>query len=152
MGDFLYSNSEDWVESCTALAGRGELQGELAEFAPPYGPHCHGRSVGLGERPGLSAGKRHFRSSPCIILGFPGISGCECRAAVALLFGSALLPQNRRQGHGRHNLDRLRGDLIPDFRLIDYFITLLSNDTCPALNGIPGNREQLKSELMDGNI
>jgi len=44
---------------------------------------------------------------------------------------------------------RLHGDLIPDFRLIDYFITLLSTDTSPALNGIPGNQELLKAELAE---
>ena len=43
----------------------------------------------------------------------------------------------------------LHGDLIPDFRLIDYFITLLSTDTSPGLNGIPGNQEQLKAELAE---
>lgn len=47
---------------------------------------------------------------------------------------------------------RLHGDFIPDFRLIDYFITLLSTDTCPALDGLPGNQEQLKAELMEMGI
>lgn len=47
---------------------------------------------------------------------------------------------------------RLQGDCIPDFRLIDYFITLLSTDTSPALNGLPGNQEQLKAELMETGI
>ena len=30
---------------------------------------------------------------------------------------------------------RLHGDLVPDFRLIDYLVTLLSTESCPALNG-----------------
>lgn len=60
---------------------------------------------------------------------------------------------------GPHKLDqfiarifRLHGDLIPDFRLVDYFITLLSTETCPALNGMPGNQEQLKAELSEMGI
>lgn len=38
----------------------------------------------------------------------------------------------------------LNGDLIPDFRLIDYLVTLPSTDTNPALNDVTGNQEQLK--------
>jgi hypothetical protein len=60
---------------------------------------------------------------------------------------------------GPHKIDRmlarllrLHGDLIPDFRLIDYFITLLSTESCPALNGMPGNQEQLKYELTEMGI
>jgi hypothetical protein len=30
---------------------------------------------------------------------------------------------------------RLKGDLVPDFRLIDYLVTLLSTETSPGLNG-----------------
>ena len=47
---------------------------------------------------------------------------------------------------------RLHGDLIPDFRLTDYFISLLSTDTSPALNGMIGNQEQLKAELAELGI
>ncbi len=43
----------------------------------------------------------------------------------------------------------LHGDLVPDFRLIDYLVTLLSTDTSPALNGLPGNQLQLKQELAE---
>lgn len=46
----------------------------------------------------------------------------------------------------------LHGDLIPDFRLIDYFITLLSTESCPALDGMPGNQERLKTELAEIGI
>jgi hypothetical protein len=60
---------------------------------------------------------------------------------------------------GPHRVDqflarvlRLHGDIIPDFRLIDYFITLLSTESCPALNGIPGNQQQLKYELTEMGI
>ena len=45
------------------------------------------------------------------------------------------------------SLLRLKGDLIPDFRLIDYLVTLLSTETSPALNGMVGNHERLKEEL-----
>jgi len=46
----------------------------------------------------------------------------------------------------------LHGDLIPDFRLIDYMITLLSTDTSPALNGTIGNQEKLKIELNEMGV
>jgi len=46
----------------------------------------------------------------------------------------------------------LKGDLIPDFRLIDYLVTLLSTETSPGLNGIPGNHERLKEELSEMGI
>lgn len=47
---------------------------------------------------------------------------------------------------------RLKGDLVPDFRLIDYLVTLLSTETCPGLNGIPGNHERLKAELSEMGV
>ncbi len=47
---------------------------------------------------------------------------------------------------------KLKGDLIPDFRLIDYLITLMSTETCPGLNGIVGNHERLKGELSEMGI
>lgn len=47
---------------------------------------------------------------------------------------------------------RLHGDLVPDFRLTDYFISLLSTDTSPALNGMVGNQEQLKAEMAELGI
>ena len=43
----------------------------------------------------------------------------------------------------------LHGDLVPDFRLIDYLVTLLSTETCPALNGQTGNQIRLKQELAE---
>ena len=43
----------------------------------------------------------------------------------------------------------LHGDLVPDFRLIDYLVTLLSTETCPALDGQPGNQLRLKQELAE---
>ncbi|MFV0438794.1 MAG: hypothetical protein ACK5PS_15560 [Desulfopila sp.] len=68
-------------------------------------------------------------------------------------FGHSLTP------FGPRNLDRLlatvlqlHGDLIADFRLIDYFITLLSTASAPALNGLAGNQVRLKSELSEMGI
>ncbi len=46
----------------------------------------------------------------------------------------------------------LRGDVVPDFRLLDYFVTLLSTESSPALNGAEGNHERLKEELMDMGV
>lgn len=47
---------------------------------------------------------------------------------------------------------RLQGDLVPDFRLIDYLVTLLSTETSPGLNGMPGNQEKLKEDLAELGI
>ena len=43
----------------------------------------------------------------------------------------------------------LKGDFIGDFRLIDYFVALMSTDKSPALDGRLGNGERLKSDLSD---
>lgn len=47
---------------------------------------------------------------------------------------------------------RLRGDFVPDFRLIDYLVALLSTDQSPALDGIPGNEQRLKRDLAQLGI
>lgn len=47
---------------------------------------------------------------------------------------------------------RMRGDIVPDFRLIDYLVTLLSTETSPALNGKPDNHDRLKKELTEMGI
>lgn len=44
---------------------------------------------------------------------------------------------------------RLKGDFIPDFRLIDYLIVLMSTDRSPALNGELYNSKPLKEDLAD---
>jgi hypothetical protein len=41
----------------------------------------------------------------------------------------------------------LRGDWVPDFRLIDYLVFLMSTNTSPALNGVLGNADRLKRDL-----
>lgn len=47
---------------------------------------------------------------------------------------------------------RLKGDYIPDFRLIDYFVSLMSTHESPSLNGRIGNGEQLKKDLAQMGI
>jgi hypothetical protein len=42
---------------------------------------------------------------------------------------------------------RLRGDYVPDFRLLDYFVALPGTLRHPALDGSPGNDTRLKREL-----
>ncbi len=44
---------------------------------------------------------------------------------------------------------RLKGDFVPDFRLIDYLVAILSTDESPALNGMLNNSQQLKQDLAD---
>lgn len=43
----------------------------------------------------------------------------------------------------------LSGDLVPDFRLIDYPVGLLSTEQSPALDGHPGNQQRLRNDLHD---
>ena len=47
---------------------------------------------------------------------------------------------------------KLRGDFIPDFRLIDYFVALLSTESSPALDGRCGNGDRLKQDLADMGV
>lgn len=42
---------------------------------------------------------------------------------------------------------RLRGDWVPDLRLLDYPVAVLSTETSPALDGRLGNSESLKRDL-----
>ena len=44
---------------------------------------------------------------------------------------------------------RLKGDFVPDFRLIDYLVAILSTDKSPALNGNLGNSYPLKQDLAE---
>jgi hypothetical protein len=46
-------------------------------------------------------------------------------------------------------LFRLRGDYIPDFRLLDYPVSLMSTKRSPALNGSLGSSERLRKDLDD---
>jgi hypothetical protein len=69
------------------------------------------------------------------------------------VFGHALTP------FGPPWIDRLlsrtfgfRGDLVPDFRLIDYPVSFLSTEQSPAYNGVLGNQNLLKEDLTDMGI
>ena len=42
---------------------------------------------------------------------------------------------------------RLKGDFVPDFRLIDYLVGVMSTDQSPSLDGRLGNQERLKQDL-----
>lgn len=46
----------------------------------------------------------------------------------------------------------LKGDLVPDFRLLDYPAALMSTTASPALNGQIGNQERLLQDLSDLGI
>lgn len=68
-------------------------------------------------------------------------------------FGNPITP------FGPRKLDRLcslimqmKGDYVPDFRLIDYLVALLSTETSPALNGIMGNQQNLKDDLAEMGV
>ena len=68
-------------------------------------------------------------------------------------FGHRLTP------FGPHWLDRslskafaMRGDLVPDSRLLDYPLCFLSTEKSPAYCGNIGNQEQLKDDLADMGI
>lgn len=43
----------------------------------------------------------------------------------------------------------LRGDFVPDFRLIDYLVAIMSTATSPALDGRLQNSDRLKKDLAD---
>jgi hypothetical protein len=47
---------------------------------------------------------------------------------------------------------RLRGDLVPDYRLINYPVAWLSTEHASALDGTPGNTARLASELEQQGI
>jgi hypothetical protein len=42
---------------------------------------------------------------------------------------------------------RTKGDFIPDYRLIDYLVSVMSTDRSPALDGKIGNEDKLKRDL-----
>ncbi len=46
----------------------------------------------------------------------------------------------------------LRGDFIPDFRLIDYLVALRSTEKSPALDGTLHNHDRLKQDLFELGI
>jgi hypothetical protein len=46
-------------------------------------------------------------------------------------------------------LFRLSGDFIPDFRLVDYLVSLMGTEKSPALDGTMQNHDRLKRDLSD---
>lgn len=46
----------------------------------------------------------------------------------------------------------LKGDFVPDLRLIDYLVSLMSTEQSPALNGRCGNTTKLKEDLKELGI
>ncbi|TWI73974.1 hypothetical protein LZ24_01204 [Desulfobotulus alkaliphilus] len=58
-------------------------------------------------------------------------------------FGPPWLDRNIRKAF------RFKGDLVPDFRLLDYPVALLSTPSSPALDGRSGNQELLLKDLGD---
>ena len=46
----------------------------------------------------------------------------------------------------------LKGDYVPDFRLIDYLVALMATDENSALDGRPGNDQCLKKDLGDMGV
>ncbi|MDY0163945.1 hypothetical protein [Desulfobotulus sp.] len=61
-------------------------------------------------------------------------------------FGPPWLDRNIRR------IFRLKGDLVPDFRLIDYPAALLSTPSSPALDGSPDNQKRLISDLSHSGV
>ena len=47
---------------------------------------------------------------------------------------------------------KLKGDYVPDFRLIDYLVGIMSTDQSPALDGRFGNQDRLKKDLSDMGV
>ena len=49
-------------------------------------------------------------------------------------------------------LFRMKGDFVPDFRLIDYLVCLMSTDQSPALDGTLGSCDRLRHDLADMGV
>ncbi len=46
----------------------------------------------------------------------------------------------------------LKGDFVPDYRLIDYLVCLLSTERSPALDGMVGNTDHLRRDLAQMGV
>jgi hypothetical protein len=69
------------------------------------------------------------------------------------IFGQPLTP------FGPHTLDRivsslfrLQGDFVPDYRLVDYLVCLMSTEHSPGLDGKTGNSDRLRRDLSDMGV
>jgi len=49
-------------------------------------------------------------------------------------------------------LFRMKGDFVPDFRLIDYLVCLMSTNQSPALDGTLGSCDRLRMDLADMGV
>ncbi len=47
---------------------------------------------------------------------------------------------------------RLKGDFVPDYRLIDYLVCLMSTEHSPGLDGEIGNSDRLRNDLADMGV
>ncbi len=53
---------------------------------------------------------------------------------------------------GISRLLRFKGDFVPDFRVLDYPVALLSTSQCPGLDGNLGNDARLLEDLVDQGV
>ena len=64
------------------------------------------------------------------------------------IFGKSITPFGPEWlDTGLRRICRLRGDFVPDFRLVDYPAGFLSTAESPALNGCSGNQDKLAADL-----
>lgn len=64
------------------------------------------------------------------------------------VFGQAISPVGPEWiDHGLAKLLRLRGDIVPDFRLIDYLVCPMSTERSPSLDGVLSNHQRLLEDL-----
>lgn len=69
------------------------------------------------------------------------------------VFGQAFTPFGpERVDKALSAIFRLKGDLVFDFRLIDYFMCLMSTDQSPALDGKMGNDIRLRKDLASMGV
>ncbi|SLM32417.1 conserved hypothetical protein [Desulfamplus magnetovallimortis] len=61
-------------------------------------------------------------------------------------FGPEIMDRTIRRAFG------LKGDIVPDFRLIDYFAAVMSTDENSALDGQEGNEKRLAGDLQEMGI
>lgn len=74
---------------------------------------------------------------------------CWKQKARLKIFGRSLTPSGLKSlDSAMRNIFRLRGDYVQDFRLLDYFMSLMSTNKTSALDGTLGNWDRLKDDLL----
>ncbi len=69
------------------------------------------------------------------------------------MLGRSLTPFGLRSvDHAISRLTGIKGDFIPDFRLVDYPVALMSTEQSSALDGTLGNHNRVKKDLADLGI